>query len=283
MNIEALKNKIAQLLMSPDKGPENLKELIELLHKGKDGDLLDSDALSMIEAVLNLSDLRVRDVMVPRAHMDVVYRDDPFEKVLPFVVASGHSRFPIVGDDKAEVIGIMLAKDLLQFCAQSEATFDMREVLRSAVYVPESKRLNVLLKELRINRNHMAIVIDEYGNAAGFVTIEDIIEQIIGEIEDEYDFDEGAYILKRRENHYTIKAHTRLEDFNEFFNVELLADNIDTIGGLVINALGCVPKRDESVEIESYKFTILRADSRKVQLMAIEKIIDDEAVEVSAE
>lgn len=252
--------------------PENREEIVQFLKSAKNTDLMDSDALSMMEGVLQVSDLRVRDIMIPRAHMVVVYRDDPLEQVLPVVIESAHSRFPVVGDDKTEVVGIMLAKDLLQFCGQTDVRFNMREVLRSAAYVPESKRLNVLLKELRASRNHMAIVIDEYGNAAGFVTIEDVLEQIVGEIEDEYDFDEGAYILRRDKNYYTAKAHTRIEDFNTFFDSDLADDAVDTIGGLVVSAFGYLPKHKESVDIENFRFSILRADSRKIHLLNIEQL-----------
>jgi magnesium and cobalt transporter len=170
------------------------------------------------------------------------------------------------------VVGILLAKDLLQFCGSNARRFNMRDILRSTVFVPESKRLNVLLKEFRRSRNHMAIVVDEYGAAAGLITIEDVLEQIVGEIEDEYDFDEGAYILKRGRDRWTAKAHTTLEDFNEFFGTEFDSGDYDTIGGMVISRLGHLPKRGESVEIDGFRFTVVRADSRKIRLLNIERL-----------
>jgi magnesium and cobalt transporter len=251
--------------------PENREQLVQVLKQARTRHLMDGEALSMMEAVLQVSELRVRDIMIPRAHMVVLERDKPVEELLPVIIESAHSRFPVIGDDKSEVVGILLAKDLLQYCGQDSPRFNMRDVLRSAVFVPESKRLNVLLKEFRLSRNHMAIVIDEYGGAAGLITIEDVLEQIVGEIEDEYDFDEGAYILKRGEDQYTAKAHTTIEDFNEFFGTDFDDDDYDTIGGMVVNALGYLPQRGETVEIGDFLFTVVRADSRKVRLLNIER------------
>ncbi|WP_293647695.1 HlyC/CorC family transporter [Thiolapillus sp.] len=255
--------------------PENREQLVQVLKQARSRHLMDGEALSMMEAVLQVSELRVRDIMIPRAHMVVLERDKPVEALLPVIIESAHSRFPVIGDDKSEVVGILLAKDLLQYCGQDSPSFNMRDVLRSAVFVPESKRLNVLLKEFRLSRNHMAIVIDEYGGAAGLITIEDVLEQIVGEIEDEYDFDEGAYILKRDENHYTAKAHTTIEDFNEFFGTGFDDQDYDTIGGMVVNALGHLPQRGESVDIDDFRFTVVRADSRKVRLLNIERKLSE--------
>ena len=251
--------------------PENREQLVQVLRQARSRHLMDGEALSMMEAVLQVSELRVRDIMIPRARMVVVERDKPVEELLPVIIESAHSRFPVIGDDRSEVVGILLAKDLLQYCGQDSPSYNMRDVLRSAAFVPESKRLNVLLKEFRLSRNHMAIVIDEYGGAAGLITIEDVLEQIVGEIEDEYDFDEGAYILKRDENHYTAKAHTTIEDFNEFFGTGFDDQDYDTIGGMVVNALGHLPQRGESVDIDDFRFTVVRADSRKVRLLNIER------------
>ena len=268
--------------------PRDRKELIALLQQAKDRALFDTEALAMMEGVLQVSDLQVRDIMIPRAQMVVVERDAELSQVLPVVVESAHSRFPVIDDDRAEVVGIMLAKDLLQYCGDAAPRFKMRDIVRSAVFVPESKRLNVLLREFRASRNHMAIVIDEYGSAAGLVTIEDVLEQIVGEIEDEYDFDEGAFILKRGANNYTIKAHTTIEDFNEYFGVTFDDSDYDTIGGLTINAFGHLPSRGESVDVGGFHFTVVRADSRRVRLLNVERITepdtftamqDDEAVE----
>jgi magnesium and cobalt transporter len=252
--------------------PESQEELIQILKQARRRHLMDGEALSMMEGVLQVSELRVRDIMIPRARMVVVERDRPLDDVLPVIIESAHSRFPVIGDDRSEVVGILLAKDLLQFCGSNARRFNMRDILRSAVFVPESKRLNVLLKEFRRSRNHMAIVVDEYGAAAGLITIEDVLEQIVGEIEDEYDFDEGAYILKRGRDRWTAKAHTTLEDFNEFFGTDFDSGDYDTIGGMVISRLGHLPKRGESVEIDGFRFTVVRADSRKIRLLNIERL-----------
>jgi magnesium and cobalt transporter len=252
--------------------PRDRKALIALLKQAKDRALFDTEALAMLEGVLQVSDLQVRDIMIPRAQMVVVERDAELADVLPVVVESAHSRFPVIDDDRAEVVGTLLAKDLLQYCGAQAPRFKMRDIVRSAVFVPESKRLNVLLREFRASRNHMAIVIDEYGGAAGLVTIEDVLEQIVGEIEDEYDFDEGAFILKRAANSYTIKAHTTIEDFNEYFGVDFDDSDVDTIGGLTVNAFGHLPSRGESVECGEFRFTVVRADSRRVRLLNVERL-----------
>jgi magnesium and cobalt transporter len=256
--------------------PKDRDELIDLLKQAKDRALFDTEALAMMEGVLQVADLRVRDIMIPRAQMVVIGRDHELSQVLPVVVESAHSRFPVIDDDRAEVVGILLAKDLLQYCSGDTPRFKMRDIVRSAVFVPESKRLNVLLREFRASRNHMAIVIDEYGNAAGLVTIEDVLEQIVGEIEDEYDFDEGAFILRRGPNNYTVKAHTTIEDFNEYFDVHFDHSDYDTIGGLTVNAFGHLPERGESVIAEGFRFTVVRADSRKVRLLDVERIPGDD-------
>jgi len=252
--------------------PTDKTELVEILREAKERALFDSDALAMMEGVLQVSDLQVRDIMIPRAQMAGVRRDDPLETVLATVIESAHSRLPVIGDDRGEVVGIILAKDLLQFCGDGAARFNIRDILRSAVFVPESKRLNVLLKEFRASRNHMAIVVDEYGAAAGLVTIEDVLEQIVGEIEDEHDFDEGAFILKRSDREFTVKAHTDIEEFNAFFGTEFDDSDFDTIGGLVSHRLGRVPKRGERVDMAGLRFHVLRADSRKVRLLTVERL-----------
>lgn len=257
-------------------GPENKEQLIELLKNARQRALMDTKALSMMEGVLHVADLQVRDIMIPRANMVVVERDAPLEQILPVVIDSAHSRFPVIGDDRSEVIGILLAKDLLGYCGHEERRFDMRDLLRAAVFVPESKRLNVLLDEFRASRNHMAIVVDEYGAAAGLVTIEDVLEQIVGEIEDEHDFDEGVAILKRSESEYTVKAHTDIEDFNEYFGADLRDEEFDTIAGLVAHALGHLPKRGEKVDIERFRFKVLRADSRRIHLLSVRLLAKNE-------
>ena len=252
--------------------PRDRGDLIALLKQAKDRALFDTEALAMMEGVLQVSDLQVRDIMIPRAQMVVVARDAELSQVLPVAVESAHSRFPVIDDDRAEVVGILLAKDLLQYCGKNAPRFKMRDIVRSAVFVPESKRLNVLLREFRASRNHMAIVIDEYGSAAGLVTIEDVLEQIVGEIEDEYDFDEGAFILRRGVNSYTVKAHTTLEDFNEHFGSDFDDTNYDTVGGLTVHAFGHLPSRGESIEVEGFRLTVVRADSRRVRLLNVERI-----------
>lgn len=252
--------------------PTTKSELVDILREARSRALFDGEALTMMEGVLQVADLQVRDIMIPRAQMSVVRRDDPLEAIIPAVIESAHSRLPVIGEDRAEVVGIMLAKDLLQFCGEQAKRFNIRDVLRSAVFVPESKRLNVLLKEFRASRNHMAIVVDEYGAAAGLVTIEDVLEQIVGEIEDEHDFDEGAFILKRSEREYTVKAHTDIDEFNEFFGTEFDSSDFDTIGGLVVNRMGRMPKRGERVDMAGLRFHVLRADSRKVRLLVVERL-----------
>lgn len=257
-------------------GPENREQLIALLRDAKAQHLLDTEALSMMEGALQVSEMRVRDIMIPRAQMVVINRDDPLEKILALVIDSAHSRFPVIDDDRSEVIGMLLAKDLLTYCGDGAKRFYVRDLLRAAVFVPESKRLNVLLNEFRANRNHMAIVVDEYGDAAGLVTIEDVLEQIVGEIEDEHDFDDTTAILKRSETEFTIKAHTQIDDFNEYFDVDLDDDEFDTVAGLVTKALGHMPKRGERVEIDRFRFNVLRADSRRIHLLEVRLLQRDE-------
>ena len=252
--------------------PEDREELVALLHSAFERNLLDAVALAMIEGVLEVSELAVRDVMVPRSQMDVVSVDDAVETFLPYVMETAHSRFPVIGDSKDEVLGILLAKDLLSYFADRDA-FDLRDSLRPAVFIPESKRLNVLLREFRQTRNHMAIVVDEYGGVAGLITIEDVLEQIVGDIEDEYDFDETeSHIVPGKNGRWRVKAITELDDFNDYFHTGFAGDGIDTVGGLVVNELGHLPKRGETVDRQGWRFTVLRADSRRVQMLLVEKL-----------
>lgn len=268
------KNWLDRLVQLFGAEPEDKDDIVEILHNAKEKALLDTDALTMMEGVLGVSDMRVRDIMIPRAQMTVVNRNDSLEEILPVIIESAHSRFPVVSGSRGEVVGILLAKDLLQFCV-SRDHFNLKDVLRSAVFVPESKRLNILLKEFRVNRNHMAIVVDEYGSASGFVTIEDVLEQIVGEIEDEHDFDEGAIFLKHDEDEYSAKALATIEDFNDYFGTELDDSAFDTIGGFVVNAFGHLPKRGETVDAEGFRFTVKRADSRKVHLLNIQRLAEE--------
>ena len=260
-------------LISPE--PENRAELLELLHDAQERNLLDADAMSMIEGVFQMSDLSVRDIMIPRSQMDVVDIARPIEEWMPMVLETAHSRFPAVDGDRDKVVGILLAKDLLRYYASD--SFDLRGMLRPAVYIPESKRLNVLLRDFRANRNHIAIVVDEYGGVAGLITIEDVLEQIVGDIEDEYDFDEEEdNILEVNEGkagqRWRVKALTELEQLNEALGITLLSEDVDTIGGLVANHLGRMPRKGEIFEIDQLRFEVLRADARQLHVLLVEKI-----------
>ncbi len=250
--------------------PKDRDQLIQMLRDAQRRGLFDADAQGMIEGVLQVSEMQVRDIMIPRSQMVVVKRDASPEELLPLIVESGHSRFPVVGDSMDEVAGVLLAKDLLRYCTEQErATFSVREVLRPAVFIPESKRLNVLLREFRASRNHLAIVVDEYGGVAGMVTIEDVLEQIVGEIEDEHDIDEDSWIRKYSDINYTIKAVTPIEDFNEYFGTDFSDEEFDTIGGLVTHKLGRLPKRGESLILGNIAFQVLNADSRRIHMLKV--------------
>jgi magnesium and cobalt transporter len=263
-----LLERIGAILM---REPEDREQLLELLQSSYERNLMDADALAMIEGVLQVSELHARDIMVPRAQMDVVDIQDPPEKFLPKVIESGHSRFPVIGESKDDVIGILLAKDLLGYFGGKE--HDVREMLRPAVFIPEAKRLNVLLKDFRRNRNHMAIVVDEYGGVAGLVTIEDVLEQIVGDIEDEYDFDETeANILLDRNGLYRVKAQTSIEDFNATFGTAFRDEEYDTVGGLLLSQFGRLPKRGDEVVLDGLRFRVLRADSRRLHSLLVEKL-----------
>ena len=262
-----LLERLTALLM---REPEDREQLLDLLHGAFERNLLDADALSIIEGAMQVSDSQVRDIMVPRSQMDVVSIDDPVGKITEFAIETSHSRFPVISEHKDDVIGILLAKDLLRFFADKE--FDLRDTLRPAVFVPESKRLNVLLREFRASRNHMAIVVDEYGGVAGLVTIEDVLEQIVGDIEDEYDFDEAAdNIVLDNAGRYRVKATTEIADFNAAFNTEFADDDFNTVGGLVIHQLGRMPKRNETVTVGDLRIQILRADSRRVHTLLVDR------------
>ncbi len=261
--------------------PEDREQLIELLHSAFERNLMDGDALSMIEGVLQVSELQVRDIMIPRAQMDVIDIAEPPEKFVPFVIETAHSRFPVIDKEKDDVVGILLAKDLLRYYAGQE--FDVRDMLRPAVFIPESKRLNVLLKEFRASRNHIAIVVDEYGGVAGVVTIEDVLEQIVGEIEDEFDYDEDEdNIFADAQGRWRVKAQTAIADFNEVLGTAYGDEDYDTVGGLVIDKFGRLPKRGEHVVIDKLKFTVLRADSRRLYSLLVEQRKANEAVAVQA-
>jgi magnesium and cobalt transporter len=252
--------------------PYSKTNLLDMLQSARKQALLDTDALSMIEGVLQVSDLHVRDIMIPRAQIKTVRRDDPFDIVLPDVVTSAHSRIPVIGDDKGVVVGILLGKDLLGYCGDNADNFNIRDIIRSAVFVPESKRLNVLLQEFRASRNHMAIVVDEFGAACGLVTIEDVLEQIVGEIEDEHDFAEGVGIYKVGDDGYTAKAHLPIDDFNSYFGTDFPEQEFNTMAGLILDEFGRVPETGESIDIRGFRFHIVRADSRRLRLLRIERL-----------
>jgi hemolysin (HlyC) family protein len=252
--------------------PATRDDLVEIMRDAAGRDLLDRDSLDMIEGVLQVSEMKVRDIMVPRSQMDVVDKESSPENYLPMVIESGHSRFPMVDGDKDKVVGILLAKDLLRYLfldKKKRAQFNVHDMLRPAVFVPESKRLNVLLREFRTSRNHMAMVVNEYGGVAGLVTIEDVLEQIVGEISDEYDIDDDVMIMPRDGGEYVVKALVTLADFNARLNSQFAHDEIDTIGGLVMNRLGHVPRRGEKIDIDNLRFEVLRADSRRVYLLKV--------------
>jgi magnesium and cobalt transporter len=253
--------------------PEDREQLVELLHSAYENHLMDSDSLAMIEGVLQVSEMQVRDIMIPRSQMDVIDITDPPETFIAHVIETAHSRFPVIEDDKNDVIGILLAKDLLRYYAGED--FEVRDMLRPAVFIPESKRLNVLLKEFRSNRNHIAMVVDEYGGVAGMVTIEDVLEQIVGDIEDEYDYDEDEdNIIEQSAKHYRVKALTEIEDFNEALDTTLSDEEFSTIGGLVVNKFGHMPKRGDHIIVENLSITVVRADSRRLHSILVEILPD---------
>ncbi len=261
------------------------EQLLEALHEAARNHVIDNDALAMIEGVLGVSEMQVREIMIPRSQMVVVERDADLRDILRIVVDSAHSRFPAVGENRDEVVGILLAKDLLPlFLHDDEQRFKLRDILRPAVFIPESKRLNVLLKEFRASRNHMAIVVDEYGGVAGLVTIEDVLEQIVGEIEDEHDIADDVYIFEHRNGEYIVKAMTPIEDFNEHFGTDYSDEEFDTIGGLVMHAFAHMPKRGETVRIGDFLFKVLRASNRRIHLLQVTRAPEEAApVEQAAE
>src|SRR5437879_1338763 len=252
--------------------PEDREELLDLLHGAFERKLLDADALSMIEGVLQVSEMTVRDIMIPRAQMDVVSIEDDPAGFIPLVLETRHSRFPVIGENKDDVVGILLAKELLNWYRSPE-TFNVHDTLRPAVFVPESKRLNVLLRDFRANRNHIAIVVDEYGGVSGLVTIEDVLEQIVGDIEDEYDFDEAEdNIIPEAGARYRVNAPTQNAAFNEALGARFSDEEFHTIGGLVLQAFGRLPKRGEATTIGNFRFKVVRADSRRIYTLQVERL-----------
>ena len=259
--------------------PEDREQLIELLHGAYENSLMDADALSMIEGVLQVSEMRVGEIMIPRPQMEVVDINDSPDVFIPYVIETAHSRFPVIDKDRNDVVGILLAKDLLRHYAESDS--DIRGMLRPAVFIPESKRLNVLLKEFRSNRNHIAIVVDEYGGIAGLVTIEDVLEQIVGDIEDEYDFDETEdNIIHEKDDVFRVKAGTEIDDFNQVVGAHFSDEEFDTVGGLVVSRFGHLPKRGESVRFDGFQFSILRADSRRLHAVRVERLPPEDGAQL---
>jgi magnesium and cobalt transporter len=251
--------------------PQDRTELVALLRQASQRGLVEADALSMLEGVLEVGDLQVRDIMIPRAQMVFVRRDDPFAKLLPVVVESGHSRFPVMDEDRDDIVGILLAKDLLRLYSNDvRERFDIREYMRPVVFVPESKRLNVLLKDFRRNRNHMALVVDEYGGVSGLVTIEDVIEQIVGEIDDEFDVEDDHNIRKEAERQFTVRGVTRIDEFNEYFGAHLSEEEgFDTVAGLLMKEFGRLPRRGDAATIDGFEFRVTRADRRRIDALRV--------------
>jgi magnesium and cobalt transporter len=264
--------------------PRDRGELIEILRDAERSNLLDTDLLTMLEGALQVSEMQVRDIMVPRSQMTVVEEGVDPREFLPVVIDSGHSRFPVMNDRKDQVVGILLAKDLLAYLAQPTGErFQLKDVLRPAVFVPESKRLNILLREFRSSRNHLAIVVDEYGGIAGLVSIEDVIEQIVGEIDDEHDVDHENYIKPHGASRFTVKARTPISEFNDYFQTDFSDEEFDTIGGLVLRELGHLPKKGERLEYHGFSFLVLRADRRRIHTLRVLRYQQQDTGEPSAE
>ena len=248
--------------------PQDREQLIDLLRGAQSNDILDADALSMIEGALQVSEMQVRDIMLPRAQIITIDKNSSLETCLPIMIDSHHSRFPVIDAERDEVEGILLAKDLLPYILNNKF-LNLRSLLRPAIFIPESQRLDTLLKQFRSSRNHMAIVIDEYGHTAGLITIEDVLEQIVGEIEDEHDIDDENYVKQHDQCHYTVKALMPITEFNDYFSAQLDTNEFDTIGGLLMQHFGHVPQRDEEVVLDNYQFKILHADHRRIHVLQL--------------
>ncbi len=254
--------------------PQNREQLMELLRDAEERDVVSAEMLGMIERILQVSEMQVREVMVPKAQMVLLEKNTPLEILLPVAMESGHSRFPVIDPDNNKIIGILLAKDLLKYCYHAEQRkFDIMDIIRPTTFTPQSKRLDILLREFRINRNHLAIVLDEYGHVAGLVTIEDVLEQIVGDIEDEYDIEEeDGFIRKHPDGTYIVKAQTPIDEFNEYFNTTFSDDEFDTIGGIVLKTFGRLPKRGEAIKMSSWRFRVLQSDSRRIYLLEVKPV-----------
>lgn len=257
--------------------PKSRDDLHEILDEAEHNEIIDRDALKIMEGALHVGDMQVREVMVARAQMEVVKAGEPLSQILPTIIATAHSRYPVIGDSIDEVLGILLTKDLLpQILKEERDDFDIKVLLRPAVFVPESKRLNVLLREFRENRNHMAIVIDEYGGVAGLVTIEDVLEEIVGDIEDEFDTEEDTNIRQVSDTDFIVKALTPIDDFNEEFGTALNGEDVDTIGGYLLRRLGHLPQRGEITALAGHQFKVINADKRQIHLLRVSPLYREE-------
>lgn len=256
--------------------PKTREDLFDVLSVAKQNEVIDDDAISIVEGAMHISDMQAREIMIPRPQMVVLKADQPLSELLPVIIDTGHSRYPVVGDNLDDVQGILLSKDLLPLLWRSEKCeeVDIRSLLRPATLVPESKRLNVLLRDFREKRNHMAVVIDEYGGAAGLITIEDILEQIVGEIEDEYDEEDDLPIRKIADNDFVVQALTPIDDFNEYFNAGFSDEEFDTIGGLLLKAFGHLPSRNEVTQLDRFEFKVVNADHRQIHLLRMRAIAE---------
>jgi magnesium and cobalt transporter len=248
------------------------EEIAGFLLQFRERGVLSTEEYAMLQGVLEVSNTQVRDIMIPRSHMVVLAKDDSADALLKTVIESNHSRFPVIGSDRDEVVGIVLAKDLLKQCIRDRQSFNIDTLLRPAVFIPESKRLNTLLTEFRASRNHMAIVVDEYGGVSGLATIEDVLEQIVGDIDDEHDREEAASIQSQEGGRYLVLALTRIEEFNEFFNAEMSDEEYDTVGGLVMHELGRLPRRGEQLEYRGFRFKVLRGDRRRIHSLEVTRM-----------
>lgn len=251
--------------------PSNSDEVADMLRSAENESIIDASALQIMEGALKVSDLQAREIMIPRSQMNVIEEDFSLEQILDLVIQSQHSRFPVVGESADDVLGILLAKELLPLVLSGKESFDLKGLLRPASIIPESKRLNILLQEFRENRYHMAMVVDEYGGVSGLLTIEDVLEEIVGEIEDETDEHEAVQISKVSDNLYRVEAITEIEDFNEFFDIGFSDDEFDTVGGLVVHTFGRLPEIGESTSIENFDFKVIDGDSRKINMLEVSK------------
>jgi len=262
----------SRLFPSRGNGNTSRQGIADFLNGCRRENLLASDEHAMLQGVLEVSETHVREIMIPRSHMVVLPLDERPDKLLKIILDSGHSRFPVIGEDRDEVVGILLAKDLLRHFGEGDSGFEIDELIRPAVFIPESKRLNALLTEFRESHNHMAIVVDEYGGVSGLATIEDVIEQIVGDIDDEHDTEEAQYIEVQDDGRHTVLALTKIEDFNEFFGTNLSDDEYETVGGLVMHELGRLPRRDEQLEFDGFSFKVLRGDRRRIHTLEVARL-----------